>query len=181
MEPMERDAEYIASQCKFLRKALGLTQENLADAAGLTVRTIQKVESGTHVPDVQTLRSLARGFRSNVAVFTKPTLEQEKRQQENMARALRKTILVPTSPIRKAKDFYLRNREWHAVMIDAGSVETDNALEPAAAISEWMEDLDGIWAISTARQRLGYANSIAELCRELEGFGYLTHFGSFRQ
>lgn len=54
MEVMERNAEYIAAQCKYLRKMLGLTQENLADAAGLTVRTIQKVESGRHVPDVQT-------------------------------------------------------------------------------------------------------------------------------
>lgn len=61
METMERDADYIASQCKFLRKMLSLTQENLADTAGLTIRTIQKVESRRHVPDVQTLRSIARG------------------------------------------------------------------------------------------------------------------------
>ncbi|MGL4310781.1 MAG: helix-turn-helix domain-containing protein [Paracoccaceae bacterium] len=181
MEIMERDAEYIASQCKFLRKMFGLTQENLADTAGLTVRTIQKVESGKHVPDVQTLRSLARGVGFDVALFTKPTPEQEKRQEEEMARALRKTILVPTSPIKKANDFYSRNREWHAVMINAGAVEADGALELTAAISEWMDDLDGIWGMSTASQRLGYATSIIEMCRELEGFGYLTHFGSFRQ
>jgi len=62
METMERDAAYIASQCKYIRKMFALTQENLADAAGLTVRTIQKVESGRHTPDVQTLRSLARGI-----------------------------------------------------------------------------------------------------------------------
>ena len=53
METMERDAEYIASQCKYIRKMFSLTQENLADASGLTVRTIQKVESGRHVPEVQ--------------------------------------------------------------------------------------------------------------------------------
>lgn len=181
METMEREAEYIASQCKYLRKVLGLTQENLADASGLTVRTIQKVESGRHVPDVQTLRSLARGVGFDIAVFSKPTPEQEKRRQEDMERVLRKTILVPTSPIKKANDFYSRNREWHAIMINAGEVEADDALELTAAISEWMEDLDGIWGISTASQRLGYATSIAELCRELEGLGYLTHFGHFRQ
>ena len=54
METMERDAEYIASQCKYIRKIFSLTQENLADVSGLTVRTIQKVESGRHVPEVQT-------------------------------------------------------------------------------------------------------------------------------
>lgn len=119
MEVMERNAEYIAAQCKYLRKMLGLTQENLADAAGLTVRTIQKVESGRHVPDVQTLRSIARGIGFDVTVFAKPTPEQEKRQQEEIERALKKTALVPTSPIKKANDFYSRNREWHALMINA--------------------------------------------------------------
>ena len=181
METMERNAEYIAKQCKYLRKMLGLTQENLADAAGLTVRTIQKVESGRHIPDVQTLRSIARGIGFDVAMFSKPTPEQEKQQHEEMLRSLRKIVLVPTSPIKRANDFYSRNREWHAIMINAGAVETDDALALTAVISEWMDDLDGIWGISAASQRLEYATSIAELCRELEGLGYITHFGGFRQ
>ena len=181
METMERNAEYIASQCKFLRKMLSLTQENLADAAGVTVRTIQKVESGRHMPDIQTLRSIAGGVGFDVAMFNKPSPEQEKRQQEEMERSLRRTILVPTSPIKKANDFYSRNREWHAVIINTEAVEADDALKLTVAISEWMDDLDGIWAISTASQRLEYATSIAALCQELEGLGYLTHFGHFRQ
>ncbi|WP_246832701.1 helix-turn-helix domain-containing protein [Thioclava sp. F28-4] len=67
-----------------------LTQENLADASGLTVRTIQKVESERHVPEVQTLRSLARGLGFDITVFSKPTPEQEKRQQKEVERALKK-------------------------------------------------------------------------------------------
>lgn len=131
----------------------------MADAAGLTVRTIQKVESGRHSPEFQTLRSIARAIGFDMAVFNKPTPDQEKRQQEEMKRALRQTALVPTSPIRKA----------------------DDALALAASISEWMDDLDGIWEISTASQRLDYASSIAALCQELEALDYPTHFCSFRQ
>ncbi|WP_299403638.1 helix-turn-helix transcriptional regulator [uncultured Roseobacter sp.] len=134
---------------------LGLTQENLAEAAGLTVRTIQNMESGRRVPHVQTLRSIARGVGFNVTVFSKPTPEQEKRQQEEMVRALRQTILVPTSPIKKANDFYSRNCEWHAILFNTEAVEADDALELTAAISYWMDELDRIWAISTASQRLG--------------------------
>lgn len=181
METMERNAEYIANQCKYIRKIFALTQENLADAAGLTVRTIQKVESGRHVPEVQTLRSLARALGFEVAIFSKPTPEQEKRQQEEIERALRKTMLVPTSPIKTPNDFYTRNREWHGLLIDSSAVEVDDALELTAAISDWMTDLDGIWDISTASQRLAYSTEIAGLCRELEGLGYLAHFGHFRQ
>jgi transcriptional regulator with XRE-family HTH domain len=181
METMERDTAYIASQCKFLRRVLGLTQENLADAAGLTARTIQKVESGRHSPEVQTLRSIARSVGFDVAVFNKPTPEQEERQLREMERALRQTTLVPTSPIKKANDFYSRNRAWHAIMINAEAVEADDALALVPSISEWMDNLDGIWEISTASQRLEYAISIAALCQELEILGYLTHFGHFRQ
>ena len=181
METMERNADYIASQCKYIRKMFALTQENLADAAGLTVRTIQKVESGRHVPEVQTLRSIARALGFEVAVFSKPTPEQEKRQQEEMERALKKTVLVPTSPIKTPNDFYSSNREWHGLLINSGAVEADDALELTTAISDWMTDLDGIWDISTASQRLAYSTEIAELCRELEGLGYLAHFGHFRQ
>jgi hypothetical protein len=46
----------------------GLTQENLADAAGLTTRTIEKAESGRHRPEEPD------------AAQQKPTPEQEARQ-----------------------------------------------------------------------------------------------------
>jgi transcriptional regulator with XRE-family HTH domain len=49
-----------------------LTQENLAEAAGLTTRTIEKVESARHRPDEQTPRSRLlfwRGFLKKLHVF----------------------------------------------------------------------------------------------------------------
>ena len=85
MEVMERDPAYIAQQLKFLRKTFRFTQENLADAAGLTVRTIEKLESGRHRPEEQTLRSLARAFKLDVKYFEKPTPEEEARQRAAIA------------------------------------------------------------------------------------------------
>ncbi len=66
METMDIDAKYIADRSRFIRKTLGWIQENLADAAGLTTRTVEKVESGRHVPNEQTLRSLARALGFDV-------------------------------------------------------------------------------------------------------------------
>lgn len=43
METMERDALYIAQQVKFIRNMHRLTQESLADASGLSTRTIEKI------------------------------------------------------------------------------------------------------------------------------------------
>src|SRR5271166_1171422 len=69
METMERDPAYIAQHVKFLRKMHGFTQENLADAAGITTRTVEKIESGRHAPEEQTLRSIARAFSLDVKIF----------------------------------------------------------------------------------------------------------------
>lgn len=181
METMDIDAKYIADRSRFIRKTLGWIQENLADAAGLTTRTVEKVESGRHVPNEQTLRSLARALGFDVAVFSKPTPEQEKRLEAELTRSLRKTTLVPTSPIRTANDFVSRNREWHAFVFDTSAIQADDSLRLATTISDWISDLDGIWGISTQTQRLDYSVHIAELCQELERLGYLTHFGFFRQ
>jgi transcriptional regulator with XRE-family HTH domain len=92
METVERDPAYIAGQVRFLRKLFRLTQENLADAAGLSTRTIEKVESGRHRPDEQTLRSLARALNMDVKVFEKPTPEQEARTRAEMDRAVRNGV-----------------------------------------------------------------------------------------
>jgi len=91
MEIMERDPAYIAKQVKFIRCHLGMTQENLADAAALSVRVIEKIESGKHRrgPDEQTLRSIARVAGVDVAYFNKPSPEEEARFEAQMERALR--------------------------------------------------------------------------------------------
>src|SRR6267142_771827 len=100
MDTMERDPVYIAQRVKFLRRLRKLTQENVADMAGLTTRTIEKIESGRHKPDEQTLRSLARAFQIDVTYFEKPTPEQEARQRAEIERAVRKTVVFPTDPVR---------------------------------------------------------------------------------
>ena len=50
METVERDLQHIADTLRLLRKMRGLTQENLAEAANLATRTIEKIESGRHRP-----------------------------------------------------------------------------------------------------------------------------------
>jgi transcriptional regulator with XRE-family HTH domain len=186
MEAMEfkemvLDAEFIAAQSRELRRIRGWTQENLADAANLSVRTIEKMESGRYVPSETTLLQISRALGFEVGVFTKPTLGEEKRLKKEVGRSLRKVKLVPTSPIKNSNDFYSRNKEWHAYLLDASAVGSDAALKLAAEISDRIQELDGVWGLCSHSQRLEEAASIAALCRKLETLGYLTHLGSFRQ
>jgi transcriptional regulator with XRE-family HTH domain len=181
METMERDPLYIAQQIKFIRKLFGLTQENLADAAGITTRTIEKIESGRHRPEEQTLRSIARAVNTDMKVFEKPTPGQEARQKAETERALRKMVLVPTGPIHMASDFLSAFDQRHAFRIDTSAVTHDEALEIAAAMGDWIRDLNDVWEECCMSQRLEYARSFIDLCKRIEEHGYVCHIGSHRQ
>lgn len=181
MDTMERDPAYIASQVKFIRKMHCITQENLADAAGLTTRTIEKIESGRHRPEEQTLRCIARALQIDIRYFEKPTPQEEARQKAEMERALRKMVLVTTTPVRTASDFLAAFDQRHAFRIDTSSVTEDAALETAASMTDWITDLNDVWDDCSMSQRLEYARSFVELCREIETHGFVCHMGNHKQ
>lgn len=181
MDTMTRDPAYISQQVKFLRKMFALTQENLADAAGLTTRTIEKIESGKHRPEEQTLRSLARAFKMDASYFEKPTPEQEARQKEEIRRAIRKTVLVPTDPIHSTSDFLSAFGQRHAFRFDTSAVQSEEVLEVAATLVDWIKDLDGVWSDLGMSDQLRYARSFVEQCSQLEALGFVCHLGRYRQ
>ncbi|MER8875225.1 helix-turn-helix transcriptional regulator [Mesorhizobium sp. M0684] len=181
MDTMERDPTYIAEQVKFIRKLHGLTQENLADAAGLTTRTIEKIESGRHRPEEQTLRSIARAMQIDVKYFEKPTPEQEARQKAELERAPRKMVWVPTQPIRTTSDFLGVFEARHAFRIDTSTVTADEALETAAAMTDYITELNDIWDDCPRSQQLEYARSFVDLCQQIEQHGYVCHIGDHHQ
>ena len=51
---------------KKYRKEMGLTQEGLAEAFGITVGAVSKWESGSTIPDIMTLMDLADFFDISV-------------------------------------------------------------------------------------------------------------------
>jgi transcriptional regulator with XRE-family HTH domain len=181
MEVMERDPAYIAHQVKFVRRMFKLTQENLADAAGLTTRTIEKIESGRHRPEEQTLRSLARALNVEVTYFQKPTPQEEAKQRADMERAVRKMVMVPTDPVRTASEFLHAFGQRHAFRFDTPLEQSDELLEITASMVDWIKDLDGIWDDCGMSQQLEWARHFAELCKQLEGLGYVCHMGKHRQ
>jgi len=178
---MERDPAYIAQQVKFLRRWRKLTQENVADMAGLTTRTIEKIESGRHKPDEQTLCSLARAFQIDVAYFEKPTPEQEARQRVEIARATRKTVVVSTNPVRTASEFLSAFGDQQAFRFDAPADQTDELLEITTAMADWITDLLDGWNDCSRSQQLEAARGFVSLCCQLEALGYLCHMGHHRQ
>lgn len=181
METMERDPAYIAEQVRLLLKVHGLTQENLADLAGLTTRTIEKVVTGRHRPEEQTLRSIARAVQVDVSFFNKPTPEEEERQRAAMERALRKAVLVPLTRITTANQFLGAFDQRDAYRIDVSSVDNAEALSLAGAVGDWLSDMTDIWDECYLSQRVEYAGEVVDLIRQLEPLGFGCFMGSHRQ
>ncbi len=70
----------VSSQVSTARKKKGMTQEELAELAQVTVRTIQRVESGESTPRAYTLKLIATALELPFEQFAKPAAE--KPQQE---------------------------------------------------------------------------------------------------
>jgi len=58
-----------------LRRARGLTQEALAEGAGVHVQTLSRIERGTHAPSVPHALAIARGLGVGAQAFFGPVLE----------------------------------------------------------------------------------------------------------
>lgn len=91
--PRPITAEELGLVVKVCRLARSWSQENLAAEAGVTVRTVQRVEAGKSC-DLQTKRALARAFGAeDIDVFNRPAefpslerIAEERRQEEEKRR-----------------------------------------------------------------------------------------------
>lgn len=79
-----------------LRAAGALTQQNLADAVGLSPQRVREIEAGTHNPSVRTLYRIAEGLGVEVgALFDVPT------SRERQGRGRPRKPVVPSTPDEK--------------------------------------------------------------------------------
>lgn len=69
--------EMLGQKIKELRVLKGLTQEDLAEKTHLSVRTIQRIESGDVDPRTYTLNLLAEALDVKLEEFTREKIEQE--------------------------------------------------------------------------------------------------------
>lgn len=179
-DTMDLDPAYLAEQLRFIRKMQGLTQENVANTCGLTTRTIEKLESGRHTPNEQTLRSLSRGLGLNQRVFFKPSPQEEARTRAEILKALRTMAAVRTSITRTARDVLAAFDSFHAWRLDMSEVR-DEALDAATRLMELIPDWGDIWSDIPMGGRLDAARGMADLCGEIEQSGHLVHMGRYRE
>lgn len=176
-----RDPEYIAEQLKRLRKMKSLKQQSVADMARLTVRTIEKAESGTHVPNEQTLLMIARVFgMDNTSIFDKPSEEQQRRQAAEMDWARRKTVVFPIAPVRSEHDVMSLFAELRPYGFDNDAVRDTPALDHAAKITDMIGAFANSWHDLSMTEKVRKARKLLSACSKLEEYGYACMIGQYR-
>ncbi|MEG3146748.1 helix-turn-helix transcriptional regulator [Sphingomonas sp. RT2P30] len=178
---MKRDPAVLAYQLRLLRRFRGLTQDNLASEAGLSTRTIEKLESGRHRPDEQTLRSIARAFSLSVSVFDEPKPHELESIMAQMDRYLRKAVFVTVRPVRTPNAFLGDFAVRDALETDIAGIADDAALEAAARLADWLSDLHGAWSDCSTTQRLNHAGTFVGMSHGIETRGYLVYLGHYRR
>jgi transcriptional regulator with XRE-family HTH domain len=71
------DAAWFAGRLRELREQAGLSRQELADKAGLSVYGIRDIEQGINQPSWPTVLSIAEALGVDCTVFTQPPAERE--------------------------------------------------------------------------------------------------------
>lgn len=121
------------------RKQLGLKQLALASEAGVTERTIQRIEAG-HKVDDDTLRRVSKALQLSENAFFGPRyIPTEEEAIKDATQFLEDHSLVELKPVLTSRDV-VAIISCNAWWVDDSQV-ADELLPRTAAIKEWIEDL----------------------------------------
>jgi uncharacterized Tic20 family protein len=80
------DAKELGFKIQELRKQKGMTQEDLAEKTGLSVRTIQRIESGEVDPRSYTLSQIAEALGVNITELTRESESELEKPNKSSTR-----------------------------------------------------------------------------------------------
>jgi transcriptional regulator with XRE-family HTH domain len=129
------------NEIRHLRRLAGVTQSRLAELAGTSQPTIAAYESGSKVPNLRTLRRLARALGLEVRLQFVPGLTREDRRSLALHEAIARLLLEdPEAAIRRARktlDLMMERHPGAAPLL----TEWDRILDrPASEIAEVLID-----------------------------------------
>lgn len=124
MLPMNQQT--VSDQIRALRKNKGLSQENLAELAGINLRTLQRIEAGSTIPRGETLRLLSQALEVDIEVFAAPMAETPTRMREDsgVLKLLNLSALslwfIPFGNVLLPLAFWIYKRDSVAVVAEFG-------------------------------------------------------------
>ena len=175
-----KDPKFLAFWTKCIRETSKWSQEALAVAAGLDVRTIQRIEAGYSM-STTTRRALARGLGyDNPDVFEDPEFIKgvhtllsgiRKLQDEEVQKQFPDHVRVSVLRVRNGEGLACISYDSNAYVFQADEAITEDAKDIAAIIFDFLRDLDDLGDAGSFSERLSYQRSLGEFLVQLEALG----------
>jgi transcriptional regulator with XRE-family HTH domain len=167
----------IAFMVKELRAYFGWKQLALADEAGVTERTVERIEAGITVSD-DTLRKVARALKLREGAFTEPSYCPSEAELMAEVKKIRdQHTVTELHDLSEARD--LENvMGQHGHLIDGSAVE-DSLAEAVASLQDLVRDWGDIFGDLQQSEKLGACRSVLESIREIEARGYKARWGRY--
>jgi transcriptional regulator with XRE-family HTH domain len=161
-------SEHVASKLKLFRQVLGWTQEHLAEAAGLSSRTVQRAENGEEMSG-ETLQALAAVFDLSVAVLRQP-VPSEDEIRKGAEEAQKRYKFIALTKIERASDLqgYMGADAWQVDHVAGLSEEQEDEI---AVLEELLRDYGDLWSELEPTHRREALKTIFETIARLTGTG----------
>lgn len=166
--------EHVASNLKSFREKLGWTQEHLAAAADISVRTVQRAEKDGDL-GAETLLALAAVFEISVADLQRPSTSAEGIGQA-LAEAKKRYKLISLTRIERASDLraFMGAHGWQVDHVTGLSDEQEDEI---ALFEELLKDYGDIWSDIEPTQQREAVKTIFESVSRLQASGLCVAAG----
>lgn len=185
------DPKMLGFWIKCLREGQQWSQEALAAAAGVDVRTIQRIESGEKA-SVTTRRAIARGLGYDKSeIFDDPKFAEEmvrffdtitKSNQEAAEKEFQKQFpdhrRLAVERVSAGSDLLKMVDDVNAMLPDASKELKDEAQELAAQLFDYIRDCIDILPEVSFSERLVFGREIGSILTSLEKLGAAIYVGT---
>lgn len=165
---------------KCIRKGMNWSQEAVAEASGLTVRTVQRVEAG-EPSSVSTRRSLARGLGyDNHGIFDTPDFitsvhkilsEVGEANKEAMEKQFPDHIKLPAERIKGGDTLGKLAEISDGLVLHMDDDISQDAKEIAAGLFDYLRDLGDVSDELSYTEKLSYSQEMGTMLADLEASG----------
>ncbi len=185
-ETLSLSPDLLAIWVKILRESINWSQEALAEAAGVNVRTVQRVENG-EPSNATTRRCLARGFGyDDYDIFEDPAFAENVRGILSSAQKVNQQAFeqqfpdhtpVKVRPVTGGADLAALVDQAAATLLHCDDAAPRPAQEIAAGMFDLMRALVDVWDYIPFTERLTYKDELGRLQKEIEGFDLMLYSG----
>ena len=158
---------FIAGNVRRYREANTWTQEELAVAAGISERTVQRTERGEH-SSLDTLKALAAAFDVDIEDLRKPPPLTE--QEKEAEKALSRYEVIRLERIARGADLSRIVGGVHLMSINCDGLDDDVKEDAVAEFRQILTDWADIW---TGLDATAHRDAEKYLQNQLESLGRL--------